>query len=296
MMYDIVEVLWGTNAIDAIQEFFGPGWHWFFETVTLFGAHELVAVVIAAALWLHGRRLAYALLGLVALTLATDMLLWQLVGVPRPSGAGIVVYRQATVSSFPSGHVVVATTVWGLLALRSRLPKLTVVLIVLAVMLSRLYLGMHYLGDVLGGVLIGLLLLRVYDRVWPTVAHWFAQRSFHFFLLLGLALALAVLPFTSITTRAWVAFGGALGAAIGLPCEYRYVRYTPGTASFGWQALKLLIGLGLAGAMMFGLKQVDWSTPIFDAAVFALTALWLTLGAPALFAELGLSRRTQLRQ
>jgi membrane-associated phospholipid phosphatase len=164
-MHNIFKVLWGTEPISAVQEFFGTGWTWFFQLVTLFGAHEVVAVVITLALWLSGRRLAYALLGIVFFAMATDMLLWQVIGVPRPSGPGIIVYTQAPVSSFPSGHVVVATTVWGLLAMYGRIPKLAVALIVLVVMISRLYLGLHYLGDVLGGVLIGLFLLGVYSRL-----------------------------------------------------------------------------------------------------------------------------------
>jgi hypothetical protein len=46
MIHDIVEILWGTEPIITIQQFFGTGWAWFFEAVTLLGAHETVAVVI----------------------------------------------------------------------------------------------------------------------------------------------------------------------------------------------------------------------------------------------------------
>lgn len=70
-----------------------------------------------------------------------------------------------TTYNFPSGHAMAATVLYGLLAvyavrhLRQRRPRLLVasvagVLIVL-VSFSRLYLGVHYLSDVLGGMAAG---------------------------------------------------------------------------------------------------------------------------------------------
>jgi membrane-associated phospholipid phosphatase len=290
MIQTIFDVLWGNAPIRAVQQFFGASWSWFFEAVTLLGAHEVVALVIALALWLSGRRLAYAILGVVLFALATDMLLWQLIGVPRPHGAAIIVHSQAPVSSFPSGHVVTATTVWGLLAVFGRIPKAAVVGIVLGVMLSRLYLGMHYLGDVLGGVLIGLSLLNIYRHLWPMSLCWFSRRSFRFFVILGICAPIAVLPFTIITVRAWAAFGAALGVGLGMPLEYHYVRYAPSSVPLRWQVLKVLIGLGVVGALIVAFTHIDWGTPLSDVVAFALAALWLALGAPALFAWLRLSR------
>jgi membrane-associated phospholipid phosphatase len=290
MINDFFDMLWSTEWIQAIQQFFGTEWRWFFAAVTLLGGHEVIAIVIALALWLSGRQLAYALLGIVLLTLVTDMLLWQVVNVPRPSGPELYIYTEAPVSSFPSGHTVVATTAWGLLAVFGRIPKLAAVVMVIVVMLSRLYLGMHYVGDVLGGALVGLVLLTIYVRLWPSVTRWSAHRSFRFFMILGLGIALATLPFTLVTARAWLAFGGALGIAVGLPLEYRYVRYTPGSPPLHRQALKVLLGLGIAGVLLVGRSWLGWSTPIVGAAVFAVVALWLALGAPLLFTWLGLAR------
>lgn len=296
MLRSIIDVLLGTEPVAAFQEFFGSGWGWLFHTLTLFGSHEAVAIVVGLALWLTGRRLAYAVILIVLLAMAVDLLIWQVVGLPRPSGADVVVRGTSPVSSFPSGHTVVATCVWGVLSLFGRFPKAAALLIVVGVMLSRLYLGMHYIGDVLGGGLIGLALLFVYARLWPALAAWFSRRSFWFFLALGLAAPLAVLPFTLIITspRVWVAFGAALGAGLGLPLEYRFVRYAPVAAEPGRVAQKVLIGLGVLVMLMVARRQAAVATPLFDAVVFALAALWLSLGAPALFARLGLRRQAPI--
>lgn len=73
---------------------------------------------------------------------------------------------RAASSSFPSGHAMSATVVYGTVAyLLARLQKhvwsrtltlIAAVVIVALISLSRLYLGVHYPSDVLAGIIIGL--------------------------------------------------------------------------------------------------------------------------------------------
>jgi membrane-associated phospholipid phosphatase len=71
---------------------------------------------------------------------------------PQPS---TLAWRPTT-SSFPSGHAASATA--GALTLARAFPPAAAPLTVLAglIVLSRVGLGVHYVGDVLGGVLLGL--------------------------------------------------------------------------------------------------------------------------------------------
>jgi undecaprenyl-diphosphatase len=72
----------------------------------------------------------------------------------------------AASSSFPSGHAMSATVVYGTVAyLLARLQKhtwaraitlLVAVLMIALICLTRLYLGVHYPSDVLGGIVVGL--------------------------------------------------------------------------------------------------------------------------------------------
>jgi undecaprenyl-diphosphatase len=71
----------------------------------------------------------------------------------------------AVSSSFPSGHAMSATVVYGTVAyLLVRLQKHTwakvltlsgAIILILLICLTRLYLGVHYPSDVLGGIIVG---------------------------------------------------------------------------------------------------------------------------------------------
>jgi membrane-associated phospholipid phosphatase len=72
----------------------------------------------------------------------------------------------AASSSFPSGHAMSATVVYGTVAyLLARLQKhgwsraitlFTAIILVALICMTRLYLGVHYPSDVLGGIIVGL--------------------------------------------------------------------------------------------------------------------------------------------
>lgn len=86
-----------------------------------------------------------------------------LVGRPRPDAAAAL--AEAHGKSFPSGHAMLSTVVYGvlLLAFLPAVPRRArpyaiggTALLVLAIAASRVALGVHFLSDVAGGLLLGL--------------------------------------------------------------------------------------------------------------------------------------------
>jgi undecaprenyl-diphosphatase len=93
---------------------------------------------------------------------------------PRPTLVPYMV--EFTGFSFPSGHALVATAVYGTLAavacsyLQQRRARIAIRLIcwtiVAIVSVSRIYLGIHYPTDVTGGVLLGMAWLYLTAYAW----------------------------------------------------------------------------------------------------------------------------------
>ncbi len=128
----------------------------------------VIAVALAAAAWCLRRRDRWAAGTLLGVTVATEMLNLVLKFAfhrARPSlWAGAA---QLHSHSFPSGHAMAAAAIYGMVAvvvarLASRLRRpaaLVAPLLVLLIGLSRVYLGVHWLTDVLAGFAAGVFVL-----------------------------------------------------------------------------------------------------------------------------------------
>ncbi|WP_432075832.1 phosphatase PAP2 family protein [Streptomyces wuyuanensis] len=137
----------------------------------------LVTAVVLALLWRGERLLALWIAAASLVGAAVQQMLKALVGRQRPVWAEPV--DTAHYSAFPSGHAMTAAVTCGLLLwllARSgagpgvrRTAALLAVVSVLGVGFTRLYLGVHWLTDVLAGWLLGICLVAVaagsYERL-----------------------------------------------------------------------------------------------------------------------------------
>jgi len=133
------------------------------EALSALGSPVGTCIVIALALVvLRRRNAAIVAIGVPFAAYITDTLLKLLVRRPRPTTALIALPESY---SFPSGHALVAAATYltiGLLLadrLTTRRARILCVafcaVIAIAIAGSRVYLGVHYLSDVIGGLLLG---------------------------------------------------------------------------------------------------------------------------------------------
>ncbi|GGZ35567.1 phosphatase PAP2 family protein [Streptomyces poonensis] len=138
---------------------------WVWDPVTM---RVLAAVAVVWVLWRHAERwLAAWLVVAVALGTLVQQGLKAAIGRERPEWPDPV--DSAHYAAFPSGHAMTATVVCGLLLWLLRLygagralwlTALTVAVVsVLGVGLTRVWLGVHWPSDVLGGWLLGSLVV-----------------------------------------------------------------------------------------------------------------------------------------
>ena len=136
--------------------------------MTYLGTGSVVVVVVGvAALFLWHTEHKHSARLLLAATIGNLLLNGALKLVYHRARPSVFPWQtEAMSSSFPSGHAMSATVVYGTVAyLVIRLQKhhwakmLTfagAVLLILLVCLTRLYLGVHYPSDVIGGIIVGL--------------------------------------------------------------------------------------------------------------------------------------------
>ena len=83
---------------------------------------------------------------------------------PRPTMEFMLDPRIGQSYGWPSGHAQIAVTLWGLIAIEFKKNWLTAfcVLMIGLVSFSRMYLGVHDIGDVFAGLLIGIIILAIW--------------------------------------------------------------------------------------------------------------------------------------
>ena len=72
--------------------------------------------------------------------------------------------QEACELGFPSGHVSLTTALWGGIAIvfNNRIIRILTSFVIVLMAFSRVYLGRHFIGDVLGGAIVGLISLVVF--------------------------------------------------------------------------------------------------------------------------------------
>ncbi|OOY45831.1 bifunctional DedA family/phosphatase PAP2 family protein, partial [Solemya velum gill symbiont] len=128
-----------------------------------------LSATVFILLFIQHRPTAWHWLAAVVFAFAAPWLLKAGLQVARPPNAALTNW------SFPSGHAVHATVIYGFLAvlLATRLPQerrwlvyaVTIVLVLL-IGFSRLYLGVHWFSDVIAGWVLGLLWISVLGLAW----------------------------------------------------------------------------------------------------------------------------------
>jgi membrane-associated phospholipid phosphatase len=283
--------LWSVQPLLDIQDLFGPRWEWFFHAVSLLGDSRLIFILVVALFWFVARRRPYEIIAATLIGSAIGSILKLTVDFPRPADPNLILHAIATSPSFPSGHVILATCFWGTLAWYRWIPHWGAALIVGLVATSRMYLGVHFVGDVVVGAAIGI--------VWLVLFHRFAVPHLRRIDTVVLSRAAAVvlcgsvlvLPVASAFPFGWEILGGLAGAGVALMLLESRVRFEPGPVGLPWQAAKL--GIGLSGVATFiGLDLVLPREVIAtDLILFFCAGVWALYVTPLILQRLGLGQQ-----
>ena len=247
------------EIILGIQLLHGELLNHVFELITYIGETTIIIAVITFIYLVYDKRIGKKVVYISILSMVINGMLKLVIRAPRPIGEpGIVSLRVETAGgySFPSGHSQNTATLftWLALIIKKRWFTILSLILVFLVMISRLYLGVHYPIDVVVGASLGwgvsYYLFRKLDQLkHPT--------------LTMLIVVVAFLPLTvlfgifdpSMAGELFKMVGLLAGSFLGFLFEEKYVQFSMNTQK--WKALlRFLIGIGIALGLQTGLKWI----------------------------------------
>ena len=277
---------WGLGVVLALQALGSPALDGIFLAITQLGGELFFFLLIPLIYWCVDKRFGIRLAVLFLLSALANLWLKALFNAPRPYQVDSrvrLIGPEESNPGFPSGHAQSTATVWGELGRHTRRAWMwaAAAAVVALVSLSRVYLGVHFPHDVLGGALFGLAAIALFARFEPEFSRRWASLSPRARVALSLAAPVALLP-VGIHRDTVAALGALSGLGVGYilqsrgaefsvggPAMQRALRFAGGTVGV------LVIYLGLR--FVFGLVAEEESTPLWYAlryVRYALTGVW----------------------
>lgn len=297
---------------------------------TFLSSQEFLLLILPVVYWsvnpTLGARIAFTLL----LTNGLNEALKLAIHSPRPYWVSAQVKAFAAEPTFgaPSGHSQTAVAIWGLVAASIRRPWAWVAAIVLILLVgfSRIYLGVHFLQDVLLGWLLGGLALWAVLQWSDRATAWLKRQTL--WTQIGLAFGLSVLLLAA-SSAARLSLSGwtfptewgntalqagatevpnplsldnsitSAGAAFGLLAGLAWITSRGGFSAQGplkLRAARFILGVIGLLFLWYGLGLIF---PRDDTLIsyilrylrYALVGVWISAGAPWVFLKLHLAEK-----
>lgn len=298
------------------------------QVISFLGTQYFLILLIAWIYWCMDNRIGIRLgIALVLGNSINTALKW-IFHAPRPYWVDSSVKALSTESSFgmPSGHAMMSTIFYGHIALwiQKRSATIICIVIILLIGISRIYLGVHYVSDVIAGSLFGISFLFIYPLLEKVFGNWIKRKilgqqiTFYFFSSILIIFFFSIIQFSlrtwqipenwlqniknvglesSIDPIRAIEIYMLAGLWFGMLSGYAWMIKNCGFQIQGSMDLKLLrfligiVGIGLLMSL-FGLigKQVANTTlkSIIIYLQYFSVSFWITACAPMVFVRIGL--------
>jgi len=213
--------------------------------------------ILALIYWSFDKKLGLRMLFALVLMVVVVVVAKLAIQAPRPDAAFPDQVRSVVPQSgygLPSGHVAVSLVVWGYAAYWLKRRWLWGLLaIYLPIMAwARMYAGVHYPQDVIGGLMLGAAALWLFIRTAdPVEAAWF-RLSVSEQVAIVLLSVVVTFGFLYTTDDGTAAAGALLGGGLGYILEMRRVKFTT-AGSAATRLLRFVFGITLTLLLYFGL-------------------------------------------
>jgi membrane-associated phospholipid phosphatase len=311
---------WGIDLIKHIQSIETPSLTVFIQSITKMGSGYFYMLVVPLVLWCIDEKKGLHLGLLVILSGWINGVCKNLLKQPRPYNLNPSVGRGFEPSyGLPSGHAQFALNFWIPLASwigavpqystrAKRLIWLCAFLMVLLMSFTRIYLGLHFPTDILGGWVVGGAILAMYFLLARPVEAALAARGTRVQMLSAALIALGMNTLGIERNLGGLFLGFSLGYSLMLK-HFPFSAHSeingkrPGIIMLGIRYILGMIGTALiyvglwmilpGGSSLFAEIPV-WgsSSPYRELSRFihhGAVGVWISCGAPWLFLRLGLA-------
>lgn len=323
-------IQWQVEIIRWIQS--APGLEQIMRFISIFGNEEFFLVAIPLIYWCINSRLGTRLAALLIISTGLNAIAKLAFHAPRPYWVDnrIQALSFETTYGIPSAHAQNSISIWGYLALKRRSLTTTALVIplILLISISRVYLGMHFLTDVLAGWIIGVIILLATVRWQSQIIDWLNHLTLQYQILLSFSLSIiyivissTILFITPDIPNEWIqnsvtsnvaeiiaprstdltitVAGLIFGYGASLALSIRQANFST-SGPLGQRALRYIIGVLGTLAIWAGLRYVTpHSIPFLAMLVrylrYAITMFWILFIAPRVFIKTGLAKSEEYR-
>ncbi|MFX0063470.1 MAG: phosphatase PAP2 family protein [Candidatus Hermodarchaeota archaeon] len=249
----------------------------FFLILTSFGG-ELGIILLLMIIWTSEKPISYPLTAVMLFSGVLNWFVKSFFALPRPylefSNQINLIGSETPSYGFPSGHSQSVAIFWTYLTFWFKnkwLVLLTIILIIL-VSLSRVYLGIHYLSDVVVGIFFGLIIVAGYFLLADRFREYWNRFTFQqqAFLVLFVPLLLffgAYILFPSAFLEGkdpGLCCGLLFGGLVGLFAEQRYIKMKSEGVETRAKILRIILGITICSISFLALSFFFAVIPITD--------------------------------
>jgi len=290
---------WGLNFIIMIQQIDTPLLDSFFRAITLLGDELFYLLLFSFLLWCVDFYLGIRVGIIFLLSVYVNTGVKEIFQQPRPFDILPEIQKAyASGYGFPSGHAQSSLVVWGSIAYWKKqtwIRNLSVLLILL-IGFSRIYLGVHFPTDILGGWLFGGLILCLSYFIFLKIKLDFIQRNM-IFKIIGITLLPVILLQIQSSPDIISSVAALTGIGYGL---LFFSSSIEGIRPGNWlqRLISFLVGVIGIGILYLGLKLIlpSEGQSFYQLSRFfryLLLGIWISFVAPWLFIRMGLARQVE---
>jgi len=288
---------WGLDFIIMIQQMSTPLLDSFFRVITSLGEELFYLLLFSFLIWCVDFYLGIRVGIIFLLSLYVNSGVKEIFQQPRPFDILPEIQKaHAYGYGFPSGHAQSSMVVWGSIAIaywkKQTWIRYFSVLLILLIGFSRIYLGVHFPTDALGGWLLGGLILGLSYFIFSNIKLDFIQKN-TIFKIIGITLFPVILLKIQSSPDIISGVAALIGIGYGL---LLFSSSIGGIRPGSWlqRLYSFLLGLFGIGILYLGLKLIlpSEGQAFYQLCRFfryLLLGMWISFGAPWLFTRLGLA-------